>query len=135
VNPLDFLNRRLGLEFRLGSNTAASSVLTLPLSATCLFTLCQQHISAKQEPAFLRQVREFLSFPMLPRETSKRVPIFDRRNGCKPTRLGQARLRVGFLQTKLSDSYFSIPVNRSSSNLITQPSRSFRAGVLPVQFL
>ena len=36
-------------------------------------------------------------FPLLPREASKRVPIFDRGTGSKP-----ARLRSGFLQADLS---------------------------------
>ena len=49
------------------------------------------------EPAFLRQAREFLFFPLLPREASKSVPIFDRGTGSKPE-----RLRSGFLQADLS---------------------------------
>ena len=49
------------------------------------------------EPAFLRQAREFLFFPLLPREASKWVPIFDRGTGSKPE-----RLRSGFLQADLS---------------------------------
>ena len=35
-----------------------------------------QYVTAEWEPAFLRQAREFLFFPLLPREASKRVPIF-----------------------------------------------------------
>ena len=46
---------------------------------------------------FLRQAREFLFFPLLPREASKRVPIFDRGTGSKPE-----RLRSGSLQPDLS---------------------------------
>jgi len=34
-----------------------------------------QYDSAEWEPAFLRQAREFLFFPLLPREASKSVPI------------------------------------------------------------
>jgi hypothetical protein len=49
------------------------------------------------EPAFLRQAREFLFFPLLPREASKRVPIFDSGTGSKP-----ARLRSGSLRADLS---------------------------------
>ena len=37
-----------------------------------------QYVTAEWEPAFLRQAREFPFFPLLPREASKRVPIFDR---------------------------------------------------------
>ena len=51
----------------------------------------------RNEPAFLRQAREFLFFPLLPREASKSVPIFDRGTGSKPE-----RLRSGFLQADLS---------------------------------
>ena len=51
-----------------------------------------QYDSAEWEPAFLRQEREFLFFPLLPREASKSVPIFDRGTGSKPE-----RLRFGFL--------------------------------------
>ena len=43
------------------------------------------------------QAREFLFFPLLPREASKRVPIFDRGTGFKP-----GRLRSGSLQADLS---------------------------------
>ena len=56
-----------------------------------------QYDSAEWEPAFLRQAREFLFFPLLPREASKSVPIFDRGTGSKPE-----RLRSGFLQADLS---------------------------------
>ena len=56
-----------------------------------------QYDSAEWEPAFLRQAREFLFFPLLPREASKRVPIFDRGTGSKPE-----RLRSGSLQADLS---------------------------------
>ena len=56
-----------------------------------------QYVSAEWEPAFLRQAREFPFFPLLPREASKSVPIFDRGTGSKPE-----RLRSGFLQADLS---------------------------------
>jgi hypothetical protein len=56
-----------------------------------------QYDSVEWEPAFLRQAREFLFFPLLPREASKRVPIFDRGTGSKPE-----RLRSGSLQADLS---------------------------------
>jgi len=56
-----------------------------------------QYVTAEWEPAFLRQAREFLFFPLLPREASKSVPIFDRGTGSKPE-----RLRSGFLQADLS---------------------------------
>ena len=56
-----------------------------------------QYVTAEWEPAFLRQAREFLYFPLLPREASKRVPIFDRGTGSKPE-----RLRSGSLQADLS---------------------------------
>ena len=56
-----------------------------------------QYDSAEWEPAFLRQAREFLFFPLLPREASKRVLIFDRGTGSKPE-----GLRSGFLQADLS---------------------------------
>ena len=56
-----------------------------------------QYVTAEWEPAFLRQAREFLFFPLLPREASKRVPIFDRGTGSKPE-----RLRSGSLQADLS---------------------------------
>ena len=59
------------------------------------FAMCT--VSAEWEPAFLRQAREFLFFPLLPREASKSVPIFDRGTGSKPE-----RLRSGFLQADLS---------------------------------
>ena len=42
-----------------------------------------QYDSAEWEPAFLRQARDFPFFPLLPREASKRVPIFDRGTGTK----------------------------------------------------
>ena len=42
-----------------------------------------QYDSAEWEPAFLRQAREFPFFPLLPREASKRVPIFDKGTGTK----------------------------------------------------
>jgi len=44
--------------------------------------------SAEWEPAFLRQARD-LFFPLLPREASKSVPIFDRGTGSKPERLSR----------------------------------------------
>ena len=50
-----------------------------------------QYVTAEWEPVFLRQAREFLFFPFIPREASKRVPIFDRGTGSKPE-----RLRSGF---------------------------------------
>ena len=53
--------------------------------------------SAEWEPAFVRQAREFLFFPLLPREASKQVPVFDRETGSKPE-----RLRSGSLQADLS---------------------------------
>ena len=53
--------------------------------------------AAEWEPAFLRQVREFPFFPLIPREASKLVPIFDRGTGSKPE-----RLRSGSLQADLS---------------------------------
>ena len=56
-----------------------------------------QYDSAEWEPAFLRQARDFLFFPLLPREASKRVPIFDRGTGSKVE-----RLRSGSLQADLS---------------------------------
>ena len=37
-----------------------------------------QYDPTEWEPAFLRQAREFLFFPLPPSEASKRVPIFDR---------------------------------------------------------
>ena len=42
-----------------------------------------QYDSAEWEPAFQRQAREFLFFPLLPREAraNKRVPIFYRLGG------------------------------------------------------
>ena len=43
------------------------------------------------------QASEFLFFPLLPREASKRVPIVDRETGFKP-----ARLTSGSLQADLS---------------------------------
>ena len=46
-----------------------------------------QYVTAKWEPAFLRQAREFPFFLLLPREASKSVPIFDRGTGSKPERL------------------------------------------------
>ena len=59
--------------------------------------LMLQYFTAEWEPAFLRQAREFPFFPLLPREASKSVPIFDRGTGSKPE-----RLRSGFLQADLS---------------------------------
>ena len=56
-----------------------------------------QDVTPAWEPAFLRQAREFLFFPLLPRQASKWVPIFDRGTGSKPE-----RLRSGFLQADLS---------------------------------
>ena len=56
-----------------------------------------QYVTAEWKPAFLRQAREFLFFPLLPREASKSVSIFDRETGSKPE-----RLRSGFLQADLS---------------------------------
>ena len=56
-----------------------------------------QYNSAEWKPAFLRQAREFLFFPLLPREASKGVPNFDRGTGSKPE-----RLRPGSLQADLS---------------------------------
>ena len=56
-----------------------------------------QYDSAEWKPAFLRQAREFLFFPLLPREASKSVSIFDRETGSEPE-----RLRSGFLQADLS---------------------------------
>ena len=53
-----------------------------------------QYDSAEWEPAFLRQAREFLFFPLLPREASKRVPIFDRGTGSKPERLRSSSLQA-----------------------------------------
>ena len=59
--------------------------------------LVLQYVTAEWKPAFLRQAREFLFFPLLPREASKRFSIFDRGTGSKPE-----RLRSGFLQADLS---------------------------------
>jgi hypothetical protein len=56
-----------------------------------------QYVTAEWELAFLRQAREFLFFPLLPREASKWVPIFDRGTGSK-----SERLRSGSLQADLS---------------------------------
>ena len=56
-----------------------------------------QYDTAEWKSAFLRQAREFLFFPLLPREANKSVPIFDRGTGSKPE-----RLRSGFLQADLS---------------------------------
>ena len=56
-----------------------------------------QYYTAEWKPAFLRQAREFLFFPLLPREASKSVSIFDRETGSEPE-----RLRSGFLQADLS---------------------------------
>ena len=61
------------------------------------FRVHLQYYTAEWEPAFLRQAREFPFFPLLPREASKSVPIFDRGTGSKPE-----RLRSGFLQADLS---------------------------------
>ena len=36
-----------------------------------------QYVTAEWKPAFLRQAREFLFFPLLPRKASKSVSIFD----------------------------------------------------------
>jgi hypothetical protein len=58
-----------------------------------------QYVTAEWAPAFLRQAREFLFFPLLAREASKRVPIFDRGTGSKPE---PERLRSGSLQADLS---------------------------------
>ena len=55
------------------------------------------YVAAELELVFLRQAREFLFLPLLPREANKRVPIFDRGTGFKP-----ARLRSGSLQVDLS---------------------------------
>ena len=53
-----------------------------------------QYDSAEWEPAFLRQAREFPFFPLLPREASKQVPIFDRGTEAKPWRLGKAQTQL-----------------------------------------
>ena len=59
--------------------------------------LVLQYDSAEWKLAFLRQAREFLIFPLLPREASKRVSIFENGTGSKPE-----RLRSGSLQADLS---------------------------------
>ena len=41
------------------------------------------HISTVEEPTFLRRAREFLFSSMFARESSKRVPTFDRGTGTK----------------------------------------------------
>jgi hypothetical protein len=51
-----------------------------------------QYDCAEWEPAFLRQATEFLFFPLLPREASKQVPIFDRGTGSKPEMLRSGSL-------------------------------------------
>ena len=56
-----------------------------------------QYITAEWEPAFLRQARESLFCPLLPREENKRVTIFNGGTGSKPE-----RLRSGSLQSDLS---------------------------------
>jgi len=56
-----------------------------------------QYDSAEWKQAFLSQAREFLFFPLLPREASKWVSIFDRGTGSQPE-----RLRSGSLQAYLS---------------------------------
>ena len=61
------------------------------------FNIGLQYDSAEWKPAFLRQAREFLFFPLLPREASKSVSIFDRETGSEPE-----RLRSDFLQADLS---------------------------------
>ena len=76
-----------------------SSFVSCPLTfeGFALLPVSLQYDSAEWEPAFLRQAREFLFFPLLPREASKRVPIFDRGTGSKPK-----RLRSGSLQADLN---------------------------------
>ncbi len=56
-----------------------------------------QYDSAEWKLAFLRQAREFLFFPLLPWEASKRVSIFESGTGSKPE-----RLRSGSMQADLS---------------------------------
>ena len=53
-----------------------------------------QYVTAEWKPAFLSQAREFLFFPLPPREASKRVPIFDRGTGSKPERLRSCSLQA-----------------------------------------
>ena len=55
-----------------------------------------QYVTAEWKLAFLRQAREFLFFPLLPWEASKRVSIFESGTGSKPE-----RLRSGSLQADL----------------------------------
>ena len=69
-----------------------------------------QYVTAEWKPAFLRQAREFLFFPLLPREASKCVSIFDRETGSKPE-----RLRSGFLQADLSLIVWNDPPARVSA--------------------
>ena len=84
---------RIPVVFRITVSTHLSVVRTELVMLPVL-----QYDSAEWEPAlFLRQAREFLFFPLLPREASKRVPIFDRRTGSKAE-----RLRSGSLQADLS---------------------------------
>ena len=70
-----------------GTHTEARAVRrdAAHLALLCAFVQCVQCVQCVQaaaaglgKPAFLRQAREFLFFPLLPREASKRVSIFDR---------------------------------------------------------
>ena len=64
----------------------------IELSPSLYFLRALQYVTAEEEPAFLSQAREFLLLPLLPREASKRVPIFNRGTGSKPARLRSSRL-------------------------------------------
>ena len=72
-----------------------------------LTRLCQCHVhtsvvthstsSQNGNRHFLRQARGFLVFPLLPREASKRVPIFDRGTWSKPEMLKSGSLQADLI--------------------------------------
>ena len=97
-----------------------------------------QYVTAEWNPAFLSQAREFLFFPLLPREASKWVPIFDGGNWV-PAREAQIRFPAGWLEFD-SIEWSSCARQRTSSTIfrylwLTIPTRQLeiRSRIYTVQ--
>jgi hypothetical protein len=77
----------------------------------------------------LRQARGLLFSPLLLREASKRVPIFDRGTGSKPERLRSSSLQAGLSLIVLSDPPARVSVQAPrffviyDSHTVTIPAR------------
>ena len=85
---------RTALRLECPNSFSGTRTRTVGVSLPWLAIHC---VSVKEEPGFRSQAREFQFSSIFARESSKRVPIYDRGTGSKP-----AKLRAGSLQADLS---------------------------------